>query len=285
MWSFLGELSGYVPVFCTIWYDSGYALRQFTVSVWQQRQSRTVQTVPEIIACSLACMERHTCHITSSVPPPPAHIITHTTTHQHQHTHNHKHTHNQPPPPPVVVEVLSTCQDSHLTGKPGAGQGSPLRVAPCPAQSDTGQNYYVVWGTCQTPRLPCHGERFLAEPWTRSGFLGARAKVGRFAQSAPLRKGRWEGRWSGRGGGGGGRGGAGYVWTVCEMACFLFHVQWTSSCDHAATSTAVLYRSSYDVGVVPQLQFIDRVFLPRCEQRQVPTVAFSFSRIRGVAVQ
>ena len=35
----------------------------------------------------------------------------------------------------------------------------------------------------------------------------ARAKVERFAQSAPSRKGRWEGRWPGRGGGGGaGRG-------------------------------------------------------------------------------
>ena len=61
------------------------------------------------------------------------------------------------------------------------------------------------------------------------------------------------------GGGGGGRGGAGYVWTVYEMACFLFHVQGTSFCDHAATSSAVLYRISYDVGVVPQLQFIDSV--------------------------
>ena len=71
----------------------------------------------------------------------------------------------------VVVEGLSTCQDSHLTGKPGAGQGSPLRVAPCPVQSDTGLNYYIVQGTCPT-RLPCHGERLLAEPWTRSGFLG-----------------------------------------------------------------------------------------------------------------
>ena len=29
----------------------------------------------------------------------------------------------------VVVEGLSTCQDSDLTGKPRAGQGSPLRVA------------------------------------------------------------------------------------------------------------------------------------------------------------
>ena len=27
-----------------------------------------------------------------------------------------------------------------------------------------------------------------------------------------------------------------------------------------------------DVGVVPQLQFIDRVFLPRCEERHVLTV-------------
>ena len=62
------------------------------------------------------------------------------------------------------------------------------------------------------------------------------------------------------------------MWTVYEMACFLFHVQGTSSCDHAATSSAVLYRIRNDVGV-PQLQFIDRV-LPRCEQRQVPTVAF-----------
>ena len=37
---------------------------------------------------------------------------------------------------------------------------------------------------------------------------------------------------------------AGNVWTVEEVACFLFHVQWTSSCDHAATSSAVLYRIS-----------------------------------------
>ena len=51
MWSFLGVLSGNVPVFCAIWYDSGYALRQFTVSVWQQRQVRTVQTVPGFGFC------------------------------------------------------------------------------------------------------------------------------------------------------------------------------------------------------------------------------------------
>ena len=38
--------SGNVPVSCAIWFDSGYSLRQFTVSVRQQRQVRTVQTVP-----------------------------------------------------------------------------------------------------------------------------------------------------------------------------------------------------------------------------------------------
>ena len=43
---FSGSTSGNVPVFCAIWYDSGYSLRQFTVSVWQQRQVCTVQTVP-----------------------------------------------------------------------------------------------------------------------------------------------------------------------------------------------------------------------------------------------
>ena len=83
------------------------------------------------------------------------------------------------------------------------------------------------------------------------------------------------------GGGGGGRGGAGYVWTVYEMACFLFHVQGTSFCDHAATSSAVLYRFSYDVGVVPQLSsstvwtvYEMACFLCFlcCAQRQVPTV-------------
>ena len=37
--------------------------------------------------------------------------------------------------------------------KPGAGQGSPLRVAPA-VQSDTGQNYYIVWGWRRTTRTP-----------------------------------------------------------------------------------------------------------------------------------
>ena len=43
---FSGIFSRNVPVFCATWLDSGYMLRQFAVSVWQQRQVRTVQTVP-----------------------------------------------------------------------------------------------------------------------------------------------------------------------------------------------------------------------------------------------
>ena len=46
MWSFLGELSGNVPLFCAIWYDSGYSLRQLR-SLWQQRQVRTVHPFPD----------------------------------------------------------------------------------------------------------------------------------------------------------------------------------------------------------------------------------------------
>ena len=45
----------------------------------------------------------------------------------------------------VVVERPSTCQDSHLTGKPGASQESPLRVAPGGPQ------------LCRLPRREAHG--------------------------------------------------------------------------------------------------------------------------------
>ena len=71
------------------------------------------------------------------------------------------------------------------------------------------------------------------------------------------------------------------------------HVQWTSSCDHAATSSAVLYRISYDVGVVTQLQFFDRVdsvrdgvllVLPSVVHRDRYPQCFSFGRVRGVVV-
>ena len=50
MRSFLGDPSGNVPVFSALWFDSGYSLRQFTISVWQQRQVRTVQTVLVLVS-------------------------------------------------------------------------------------------------------------------------------------------------------------------------------------------------------------------------------------------
>ena len=65
---------------------------------------------------------------------------------------------------------------------------------------------------------------------------------------------------------------------------------WTSSCDHAATSSAVLCRS---FGVVPQLQFIDRVdgvrdgvllVLPSVVHRDRYPQCFLFCRVLGVAV-
>ena len=65
---------------------------------------------------------------------------------------------------------------------------------------------------------------------------------------------------------------------------------WTSSCDPSATSSAVLCRS---FGVVPQIQFIDRVdgvrdgvllVLPSVVHRDRYPGCFSFSRVRGVAV-
>ena len=64
----------------------------------------------------------------------------------------------------------------------------------------------------------------------------------------------------------------------------------TSSCDHTATSSAVLCRS---FGVVPQLQFIDSVdgvrdgvllVLPSVVNRDRYPQGFLFSRVRGVAV-
>ena len=65
---------------------------------------------------------------------------------------------------------------------------------------------------------------------------------------------------------------------------------WTSSCDHAVTSSAVLCRF---FGVVPQLQFIDSVdgvrdgvllVLPSVVHRDRYPQCFLFCRVRGVAV-
>ena len=141
--------------------------------------------------------------------------------------------------------------------KPGAGQGSPLRVAPCPVQSDTGQNYHIVWGTCPTPRWPCHGDHLLAGPWTRSRgpwWPGPRWVV------APSRKGRWEGRWLGCGG----CGGVGRCWlrlccTSCSsplwsvLRCCARQWIWSRQCCRGA----------------PQVQFLDQVDMPVTVQRQV----------------
>ena len=60
---FSGIFSGNVPVFCAIWLDSGYmfaSVYEVTVSVWQQRLVRTVQTVQlaawtRVLACPLLC--------------------------------------------------------------------------------------------------------------------------------------------------------------------------------------------------------------------------------------
>ena len=173
------------------------------------------------------------------------HATTNTQQQTHkQHTKQHKTTTTTTPPPGaghrVVVEGLSTRQDF----APDSGSQEPARGHRCGWLHRTER----CWSTLLRGVLR-HGCRvmesaFLLSRDAERGSLVARAKVSRFAQSAPSRKGRWE-RWLGRGGGGGGRRGAGYVWTVYEMACFLFHVQWTSSCDHAATSSAVLCRFSY----------------------------------------
>ena len=81
---------------------------------------------------------------------------------------------------------LSTCQDSHLAGKRGASQGSPLRVAPgvplvwegtpSPVQSDHAVNVHPCRARCRTPRTPHHrvrlhdhGAAMENSCWCRSG--------------------------------------------------------------------------------------------------------------------
>ena len=52
---FLRDSSRNVPIFCAVWLDSGYmfvSVYEFVgVSVWQQRQVRTVQTVLAVLSC------------------------------------------------------------------------------------------------------------------------------------------------------------------------------------------------------------------------------------------
>ena len=79
------------------------------------------------------------------------------------------------------------------------------------------------------------------------------------------------------------------MWTVYEMAYFLSCPawRWTSSCDHAATSSTVLYRSSSSTsGRCLSFSSTAECVLPRCEQRQVPKGSCSFwTRLFLQAVQ
>ena len=132
--------------------------------------------------------------------------------------------------------------------------------------------------SCNTTGPLSEGNRQDAEPQALVAGVGA---VG-CAVSSPL--GRYQGsggdvgrRWRRRPGRG-----AGYVWGQCT--------RWCASCSTCIGRLLVIMQrqilqsctdSVIDVGVVLQLQFIDRVFLPRCEQRQVP--CFS-AWVSGVAV-
>ena len=103
--------------------------------------------------------------------------------------------------------------------KPGAIQGSPLRVAPCPVQSDT---TVIITSSgalsCPTSRTPHHGECLLAGHGGRDGMDG---RANTDALNAALRgcskTHRQEAAGGGRqwlggdGGGGGGLAGAGWV--------------------------------------------------------------------------
>ena len=70
-----------------------------------------------------------------------------------------------------------------------------LRVSQSPVQSDVRSTITSVKGTCPSPRLPCHGERFLAEPWTRSGDLGGQGQGGALCAVSSVKKGQVGGRW------------------------------------------------------------------------------------------
>ena len=103
---------------------------------------------------------------------------------------NNKNNNNTPPEAGhrFVVEGLSTRQDSHLTEKPGAGQGSPLRVAwvglhqgfaqgcgPEPLYrslfEDTATNNATTMSTgCRSSRWPCHLQGVRGQ--RRHGVLG-----------------------------------------------------------------------------------------------------------------
>ena len=142
-----------------------------------------------------------------------------------------------------------------------------LRVSQSPVQSDTTVNNYVRPG--QGSYVTVAESSTSSSRWFRQP---SSALLGSCNTSKPQTEGNWQdaetqavvaGRGSGReaalaagemvvavlavtsGGGWAAAGEERSVWTVYEMACFLFQVQWTSSSDHAATTSAVLlHRSS-----------------------------------------
>ena len=82
-----------------------------------------------------------------------------------------------------------------------------------------------------------------------------------------------------------GRRGAGGCWVAAAVAAAgEGQDTWSASCSTCSGRLAVIMQrqvlqsciDSVIDGVVRQLQFIESVFLPRCEQRQVPTVALFF---------
>ena len=176
--------------------------------------------------------------------------------------------------------------------KPGAGQGSPLRVAPlyrryCDKHyslSGAGRLRLdgrftdfafkmLVLASARSGPMEYLGATERREPtgrgtsstrgWRGSGTIGLRRQDDMEVALAVRR--RWWWRRPGRGRVRVDSVRDGVLLVPRAVDVFL------SSCSDKFCSPT---QSQFDVGVVPQLQFIDRV-LPRCEQRQVPTVAVS----------
>ena len=155
----------------------------------------------------------------------------------------------------VVVEGLSICQDSHLTGKQGAGQGSPSRphalfrailvniIALSRARAYT---TVAVSPRSSTLRLCAFsGQETHAIPrglaCVAAGACFGRDALGRPGSESAIQRGADVG---------------GVVVAVAAAGERGSVSLWTSSCDPSAPSSAVLLDSS---GVVPLPQFIVRV--------------------------
>ena len=112
--------------------------------------------------------------------------------------------------------------------KPGAGQGSPLRVAP-PVQKILRRTLFLVWGRCRSSRLPYHHLclRGLGGSWhgrapRRDVVLAVDgpAEIKRAARLSTSSSARLD-RWGSGGGGGGWGGGAGGAVVVVLQLQFI----------------------------------------------------------------